>query len=130
MNPFVERHRNDISGQLSCFDRVVLTGTLPDICYAGAMAGFLSYHKIRIFDYPDWANGIREEIRQHAERVAQQNGVEVEFVRRQKDSRKEAHIKSTIAERGDHPGLVHVFSAMESCTAFKPGTTSPRITLC
>ena len=120
MTPFIERHKDSITGVLSCFDRVVITGTLPDICYAGAMAGFLSYHKIRIFDYPDWANGIREEIRQHAERVAQQNGVEVEFVRRQKDSRKEAHIKSIIAERGDHPGLVHVFSAMESCTAFKP----------
>ena len=29
MNPFVERHRDKISGVLSCFDRVVITGTLP-----------------------------------------------------------------------------------------------------
>ena len=56
MNPFIERHQDSISGVLSCFDRVVITGTLPDICYAGAMAGFLSYHKIRIFDYPNWAS--------------------------------------------------------------------------
>jgi hypothetical protein len=38
MNPFVERHRDKISGVLSCFDRVVITGTLPDIGYAGAIA--------------------------------------------------------------------------------------------
>ena len=31
MNPFVERHQDKIAGVLSCFDRVVITGTLPDI---------------------------------------------------------------------------------------------------
>ena len=55
MNLFVERHRDKISGVLSCFDRVVITGTLPDIGYAGAMAGYLSHHKIRLFDNPRWA---------------------------------------------------------------------------
>jgi transposase len=25
-----------------------------------------------------------------------------------------------ITERGNHPGLVHIFSAMESCTAYRP----------
>ncbi len=47
MNPFIERHRDDIGNVLSCFDRVVLTGALPDICYAKAMAGFLSYRDIK-----------------------------------------------------------------------------------
>jgi hypothetical protein len=61
MNLFVERHRDKISGVLSCFDRVVITGTLPDIGYAGAMAGYLSYHKIRLFDYPRWAEPVRGE---------------------------------------------------------------------
>ena len=55
MNPFVERHQDKIAGVLSCFDRVIITGTLPDICYAGAMASYLSYHKIRLFDFPRWA---------------------------------------------------------------------------
>jgi hypothetical protein len=77
MNAFIERHKDSITGVLSCFDRVVITGTLPDICHAGAMTGYLSYHKIRIFDYPKWANGIRDEIRQHCESLAQENGVEI-----------------------------------------------------
>jgi hypothetical protein len=42
MNPFVERHQDEIAGLLSCFDRVVITGTLPDIGHAGAMAQLLS----------------------------------------------------------------------------------------
>jgi hypothetical protein len=29
MNPFAEQHQEEIGGVLSCFDRVVITGTLP-----------------------------------------------------------------------------------------------------
>jgi hypothetical protein len=120
MNLFVERHRDKISGVLSCFDRVVITGTLPDIGYAGAMAGYLSYHKIRLFDYPRWAEPLRDELRNHAEQLASEAGIEIEFIRRHKAFRKEDRIKAIITERGDHPGLVHIFSAMESCTAYRP----------
>lgn len=120
MNPFVERHQDKISSVLSCFDRVVITGTLPDIGYAGAMAGYLSYHKTRLFDYPRWAEALRDELRSHAEQLAVDAGIEIEFIRSHKAFRKEDRIKSIVAERGDHPGLVHIFSAMESCTAYRP----------
>jgi hypothetical protein len=33
MNLFVEQHQDEIGCVLSCFDRVVITGTLPDICH-------------------------------------------------------------------------------------------------
>ncbi len=94
MDPFVERHRDKISGLLSYFDRVVITGTLPDIGYAGAMAGYLSYHKIQLFDYPRWAEPLRDELRNHAEQLASEAGIEIEFIRRHKAFRKEDRIKS------------------------------------
>ena len=120
MNPFVEHHKDNISGILSCFDRVVITGTLPDICHAEAMGGFLGYHEIRIFDYPQWAAPLREELRENAERLAAEAGLQIEFIRKLKAFRKEARIKKILAERGDHPGLVHIFSAMESCPSYQP----------
>ena len=120
MNSFIERHQDLITGTLSCFDRVIITGTLPDICYHGAMAGYLSYHNIRIFDYPQWANQIRDELCTHTEQLAEQAGVEIEFIRSYKSFRKEARIKYILEQRGNHPGLVHIFSAMESCTAYRP----------
>jgi len=120
MNPFVERHQDKISGVLSCFDRVILTGTLPDIAHAGAMAGFLSYRHIRLFDYPQWAEPLRDELRHNAERLAAEAGLQIEFIRRLKAFRKEERVKAIIAERGEHPGLVHVFSAMEACSAYRP----------
>jgi len=34
--------------------------------------------------------------------------------------RKEDRVQRILAERGDAPGLVHVFSAMESCSSYRP----------
>jgi hypothetical protein len=119
MKLFTDRHRSKIRGTLSCFDRVVTTGTIPGICYAAGMTSFLNAHGVRIFDYPQWAEPLREEIRVNAERLAQEQGLEIEFIRR-KDFRKESRIKAIISKRGDHPGLVHIFSAMEPCASYKP----------
>jgi hypothetical protein len=120
MNAFVEQHRDEISGVLSCFDRVVITGTLPDICHARAMAGYLGGRGIRLFDYVRWAEPLREAIRANAERVAADAGLQIEFIRKLKAFRKEDRIQAILAERGDAPGLVHVFSAMESCSSYRP----------
>jgi hypothetical protein len=80
MNPFVERHQSSISSTFSCFDRVVVTGTLPDICHPRAMAGFLDYHKVRLFDFPHWAEPLREELRKNAERIAAGAGLQIELI--------------------------------------------------
>jgi len=120
MNPFVERHQANISGVLSCFDRVTITGMLPDIGYAQAMGSYLSYHNIRIFDYPRWAEPFREALRNNAEQLAAEAGIKVEFIRNYKAFRKETRIKEILAQRGEHPGLVHIFSAMESCPSYQP----------
>jgi len=74
---------------------------------------------IRIFDFTQWADPLRQEIRENAEKVAAGNGLEIDFIRK-KNIRKEDRIKDIIKQRGSHPGLVHIFSAMEACTAYKP----------
>jgi len=130
MNPFVERHQGEISNVLSCFDRVVITGTLPDIGHAGAMAQWLGARGIRLFDYPQWAEPLREELRQNAERLAAEAGLEIEFIRRHGDFRKEARVQEILAHRGEHPGLVHVFSAMEQCPSYRPWYDKPSHTAC
>jgi hypothetical protein len=119
MSTFTDRHASKIRGILSCVDRVVLTGTLPDLCHADAMARYLGARQIRLFDYPRWAEPFREELRAHTEQLAQAHGLPIEFIRR-RTFRKEDRIKTLVAERGDHPGLVYIFSAMEPCPSFKP----------
>jgi len=120
MTPLTERYAAQIAGVISCYDRLVLMGTLPGVCYAEGMATYLRGQGIRLFDYPRFAEPLREEIRQNAERLAQEHGLEIEFVRSAKAFRKEERIRAILAQRGDHPGLVHIFAAMEPCGAFAP----------
>ena len=101
-----EPFRRAPSGEDSWRDfllRVVINGTLPDIGCADAMPGYLSNHKIRLFDYAPWAEPLQDELRNHAEQPAVDAGIEIEFIRRQKAFRKKAWIKAIIAGRGDHP---------------------------
>ena len=119
MTTLADRHADKIVGVLSCLDRVVITGTLPDICHGEAATRFLCWQKVRIFDYPNFAKPLRDQIRENAERIAQENGLTIQFLR-QSHIRKEALVQEILARRGTHPGLVHVFSAMETCTAFEP----------
>jgi len=115
-----ERYPDQIAGVLSCYDRMILQGTLPGWCYDQGMTAFLYARQIKIFDYPQFAQVLRDEVRANAERIARENSIEIEFIRKINTFRKEARIKDIIKERGEQPGLVHVFSAMEACTSYKP----------
>lgn len=120
MASLLERYSDKIRGVISCYDRVIIKGTLPGFCYAQGMTSYLYLQKIRIFDYPKWAEPLKEQIRANAEEIAEKNGITIEFLRKAKDFRKEELIKKILKKRGDHPGLVHIFSAMEPCESYKP----------
>ena len=83
-----EKYSDKISGVISCFDRVVVQGTLPDWCYNMGMTAFLYMHQIKIFDYPAFANNLRIELRDHAERIAKENNLEIEFISKSNEFRK------------------------------------------
>ena len=57
-----ERHGEQIAGVLGCWDRMLIFGTLPKICFAGGMTSFLFERNIRIFDYPRFAEPFRNRI--------------------------------------------------------------------
>ena len=116
MQNFIARHSSKIKGAISCFDRIVLTGTLPGICFAEGMSLLLRQQGIRIFDYTQWVEPLREEIRENAERIAEENGLEIDFIRK-KNFRKENRIKDIIKQRGTHPGL------RSGCVDFGPHKT-------
>ena len=115
-----ERYQDKISGTLSCYDRMILQGTLPGWCYDQGMTAFLYARQIKIFDYTKFAQTLKDNVRENAERIAQESGIEIEFIRKLDAFRKEARIKEIIKERGEQPGLVHIFSAMEVCTSYRP----------
>ncbi len=115
----VERYDERIAGVLSCYDRIVITGTIPGICHAKGMTSFLYANGIRVFDYPQYAATLRDKVRENAAKVAEAAGVAIEHISKSY-IRKEDIVAKAIAKRGDRPGLAHVISAMEACGACEP----------
>jgi hypothetical protein len=114
-----ERYDDRMAGVLSCYDRVVITGTVPVICYAEGMTRFLYANGIRIFDYPQFAQTLRDRVRDRAAALASEAGLTIEHIAKS-HIRKEEVVARVLAQRGEHPGLVHVISAMEACDSYRP----------
>jgi hypothetical protein len=115
-----EKYEAEIYGVLNCYDRVIISGNLQPLCYAHGMTKYLYSHDIRIFDYTQFAEPLRNAIRARAEQLAQAHGLAIEFISKQGAFRKEERIQQLIQDRGEQPGLVHIFSAMERCQAYRP----------
>ena len=114
-----DKFHDQLDGVLNCFDRVILTGSLHPFCYAQGMTGYLYKHQIRIFDYAQFAQPLSEQICENAKRLAQEHGLEIEYIRK-KNFRQENRIQAILKTRGTHPGLVHIFSVVEPCETYKP----------
>lgn len=119
MELITERYLDKIAGVLSCYDRVIVQGTLPIFCYAEGMTKYLSARGIRIFDFAAFAKPLTDSIKANAELLAAAAGLTIDYIRK-KNFRKEDKIKAVLSERGDHPGLVWIFSALEPCTTYQP----------
>lgn len=119
MKLLTETYKNEISFILSGYDRIIISCTLPEISYSQGMTRYMYQNQERIFDYPKFAEPFKETIRANAERIAKENGLEIEFIRKS-GVRKESIISEKIEKRGNHPGIVHIISAMEACPTYKP----------
>ncbi len=119
MELLTETYKGKIALVLSCYDRLILTGTMPEISYSQGMTSYMYNNEVKIFDYQRFAEPFKDAIRANAERIAKEHGIEIEFIRKS-GLRKESIVSEKIKQRGDHPGIVHIISAMEGCNTYKP----------
>jgi len=90
MELLTDRYANKIAGTFSCFDRVIIQGTLPGLCYAEGMTGYLKFNKIRIFDYAQFTDKLRNELIINAKKIAKDNSLKIEFIRKKTSAKKSA----------------------------------------
>jgi hypothetical protein len=88
------------------------------------MTAFLNIHGIRIFDYPRFVEPLRDAIRTRARELAEAGGIDIEHISKA-HIRKEEVVAKVLERRGCHAGLVHVISAMEACSSYKPWHDKP-----
>jgi hypothetical protein len=115
MELLTERHADEIAGVLSCYDRLLIQGTLPGLCYAQGMTAYLKARPIRIFDYAQFAQPLRDALRENAQRLAAEHGLEIMFLRK-KNFRKEDRVKEILDKRRESPRLgVHLLGHGTLC---------------
>ena len=112
-----QRFPGVIAGVISCYDRLLLQGTIPGICFAGGMEKFLRDRQIELRDFAQWAQPLAEKIKNHAEALAAEAGIQIEYLR--KKIRKEDRVQEILAQRGEQPGLICIFSALERCDTYR-----------
>src|SRR5205807_9727923 len=101
MLELVERYKDEIAGMVSCFDRVILQGRIPVFSYADGMTRYLTARGIKIFDFIKWASPTTDAIKEQAEALATEAGLQIDFVRK-KNFRKERRIEEVLKKRGRH----------------------------
>ena len=80
MELLTERYADRLAGVLSCYDRIIITGTLPRVCYAKGMTSFLYAKGVRIFDYPQFASPLRDRVRNCAQALAAKHSVAIQHI--------------------------------------------------
>ena len=115
-----DKYADKIYGTITCYDRMIIQGYIPGWSHAEGMTGYLKANSIRIFDFSNFSQPLTEQVRQNAQRIADENGIEIEFIRKLRAFRKDDRIQEIISKTGKTEGLIHIFSAMEQCNTYKP----------
>lgn len=103
-----------IYGTITCSDRIIILGYIPGWSYVEGMTSHLKANSILIFDFSNFSQPFTEQVRANAQRIADENGIEIKFIR------KSDRIQEIIQKTGKSEGLVHIISIMEQCNTYKP----------
>jgi len=117
MDGFVQRHKADVIGVLSGFDRLLFRGTLRSIAYGDGLDRFLGAQRVRYKDYSVYCQTLTERLVSHARDMAARAGRPYQYV--SKSSASKEQIATEIARRdGIEEGLVCVLRCVEPCMSF------------
>ena len=115
-HPFVAKHRDQISGTLGCFDRVIFRGHLP-LSYAAGLDAFLTHQGVLLKDFKSYAPRIADRVRDHVKGLVVAAGAPFRHLASRE--RMEAQARRMAAERKIADGIVCGFSQLERCRTFR-----------
>ena len=118
MQRFLERHREQVVGVLSGFDRVLFRGTLRSLAYAAGFDKFLTAHGVLYKDFGKFAERLSMRVKAHAKQIAEQHGRP--WIYLQSSSASKEDVARRVMQRdGIQQGLVCVLRCVEPCQSFE-----------
>ena len=119
MTPLLQLFSNVVKGVISGFDRIVFKGYILPLMHKDGAASFLSRNNVLNKDYRDWVTKQTQRIVEPAEKLAQTiDGQKITPIP-SSATRKETLAREREKQYDIEAGLIGVWSATESCLAYK-----------
>ncbi len=118
MQEFIAKHREEIAGVLSGFDRLVFRGTLRSLCHVGGVMSYLSANSVLLKDFGRHVHEVSERLKQASLAEAQRQGRPVKYLGSPQVS-KETIARKMATDDGVSQGLIGVLTSVEPCQTFE-----------
>jgi hypothetical protein len=118
MLQFIAKHREQIRGAVSGFDRLVFRGTLRAIRYAEGMKAYLIRKGIWVGDFAQHVQAVSERLKESSLAQARKLGRKIVYLGSSQTD-KEALARGIAAEQKITKGLVCVLTCVEPCRSFE-----------
>ncbi|MCL4854752.1 MAG: hypothetical protein KJZ78_25610, partial [Bryobacteraceae bacterium] len=117
MQSFLDRHRAEIAGVLSGFDRLRFAGTFRSMSFLKGFDRFLGAHGVLYKDFSKFVQRVSDRVKAHAQAYAERHQRPLIYLESSSTS-KEDLAKRIAARDGIEQGLVCVLSCVEPCRTF------------
>jgi hypothetical protein len=115
-HPFIAKHKDQIHGVISCFDRVIFRGHLP-LSYPQGLAGFLYEQNVLLKNFKDYAPQIAERVKAHVKALVEKAATPFRHLVSKEPMEELA--RRLVAEKKISAGIVCGFSQLETCRTFR-----------
>ena len=118
MKEFIAKHRQEIAGVLSGFDRLVFRGTLRSISYPEGMMSYLWANQVRLTEFGRHVLRVSERLKQACRAKAEALRRPMKYLASAAESKEEVAREIAAREKIEE-GLICVLSCVEPCRTFE-----------
>ena len=118
MHEFIAKHRDEIVGTLSGFDRLVLRGTLRSLFFPEGMRHYLHANDVLLKDFSSHVSHVSQELKEASLSEAQKLGRPVKYLPSSQVSKEEI-AREIQTKDGIGEGLICVLTCVEPCWSFE-----------
>jgi hypothetical protein len=118
MDELIAKHREEIAGVLSGFDRLIFRGTLRSISYPEGMMGYLWANQVRLTEFGRHVLRVSERLKQACRAKAAALRRPLKYLASAGDSKEEI-ARGIAAREKIEEGLVCVLSCVEPCRTYE-----------
>jgi hypothetical protein len=115
---FLQQHRQDISGVLSGFDRLIFRGTIRQLAHVSGMMTYLNVVGIQLKDFARHVLAVSQRLKEGVEARVTSAGRPVLYLPSSQES-KESRARAIAERDGVHEGIICLFRTLEAGASYE-----------